>query len=257
MDMKEKVAVVTGGASGIGQAVARRLAEAGGKVAIFDLNEDAGQAMVAELGADNCVFANVNVVDEASVKAGIEATVSAMGAIHVNVNCAGIGNAAKTLGKNGPFPLDLWNTVIAVNLTGTFNVLRLCAEVMAKNEPVTDDGARGVIINTASVAAYEGQMGQAAYSASKGGIVGMTLPIARDLSTIGIRVNTIVPGLINTPLFNGLTPEFVESLSQSVLYPKRLGRPEEIAQLAAAIVDNDYINGECIRMDGGIRMQPR
>ncbi len=257
MDMNGKVAVVTGGASGIGQAVARRLAEAGGKVAIFDLNEDAGQAMVAELGGDNCVFANVNVVDEASVMAGIEATVTAMSAIHVNVNCAGIGNAAKTLGKNGPFPLDLWNTVIAVNLTGTFNVLRLCAEVMAKNEPVTDDGARGVIINTASVAAYEGQMGQAAYSASKGGIVGMTLPIARDLSTIGIRVNTIVPGLINTPLFNGLTPEFVESLSQSVLYPKRLGRPEEIAQLAAAIVDNDYINGECIRMDGGIRMQPR
>lgn len=257
MDMNGKVAVVTGGASGIGQAVARRLAEAGGKIAIFDLNEDAGQAMVAELGVDNCVFANVNVVDEASVKAGIGATVTALGAIHVNVNCAGIGNAAKTLGKNGPFPLDLWNTVIAVNLTGTFNVLRLCAEVMAKNEPMTDDGARGVIINTASVAAYEGQMGQAAYSASKGGIVGMTLPIARDLSTIGIRVNTIVPGLINTPLFNGLTPEFVESLSQSVLYPKRLGRPEEIAQLAAAIIDNDYINGECIRMDGGIRMQPR
>ena len=257
MDMNGKVAVVTGGASGIGQAVARRLAEAGGKIAIFDLNEDAGQAMVAELGVDNCVFANVNVVDEASVKAGIEATVTALGAIHVNVNCAGIGNAAKTLGKNGPFPLDLWNTVIAVNLTGTFNVLRLCAEVMAKNEPMTDDGARGVIINTASVAAYEGQMGQAAYSASKGGIVGMTLPIARDLSTIGIRVNTIVPGLINTPLFNGLTPEFVESLSQSVLYPKRLGRPEEIAQLAAAIIDNGYINGECIRMDGGIRMQPR
>ena len=257
MDINGKVAVVTGGASGIGQAVARRLAEAGGKIAIFDLNEDAGQAMVAELGVDNCVFANVNVVDEASVKAGIEATVTALGAIHVNVNCAGIGNAAKTLGKNGPFPLDLWNTVIAVNLTGTFNVLRLCAEVMAKNEPMTDDGARGVIINTASVAAYEGQMGQAAYSASKGGIVGMTLPIARDLSTIGIRVNTIVPGLINTPLFNGLTPEFVESLSQSVLYPKRLGRPEEIAQLAAAIIDNDYINGECIRMDGGIRMQPR
>lgn len=257
MDMNGKVAVVTGGASGIGQAVARRLAEAGGKIAIFDLNADAGQAMVAELGVDNCVFANVNVVDEASVKAGIEATVTALGAIHVNVNCAGIGNAAKTLGKNGPFPLDLWNTVIAVNLTGTFNVLRLCAEVMAKNEPMTDDGARGVIINTASVAAYEGQMGQAAYSASKGGIVGMTLPIARDLSTIGIRVNTIVPGLINTPLFNGLTPEFVESLSQSVLYPKRLGRPEEIAQLAAAIIDNDYINGECIRMDGGIRMQPR
>ena len=257
MDVNGKVAVVTGGASGIGQAVARRIAGASGKVVIFDLNEEAGNAMVAELGADHCVFANVNVVDEASVKSGIEAAVAGFGAIHVCVNCAGIGNAAKTLGKDGPFPLDLWNKVISINLTGSFNVLRLCAEVMAKNEPVTDDGGRGVIINTASIAAYEGQMGQAAYSASKGGIVGMTLPIARDLSSLGIRVNTIVPGLINTPLFNGLTPEFVESLSQSVLYPKRLGRPEEIAQLAAAIIDNDYINGECIRMDGGIRMQPR
>ena len=257
MDINGKVAVVTGGASGIGQAVSRRIAAGGGKVAIFDLNEDAGQAMVAELGSENCVFANVNVVDEESVKAGIAATVAAFDTIHVNVNCAGIGNAAKTLGRDGPFPMDVWGKVIAVNLTGTFNVLRLCAEVMAKHDPVTEDGARGVIINTASVAAYEGQMGQAAYSASKGGIVGMTLPIARDLSTVGIRVNTIVPGLINTPLFNGLTPEFVESLSQSVLYPKRLGRPEEIAQLAAAIIDNDYINGECIRMDGGIRMQPR
>ena len=257
MDINGKVAVVTGGASGIGQAVTRRIAAAGGKVVIFDLNEDAGQAMVAELGADNCVFAKVNVVDEDSAKAGIEAPVSAFGTIHINVNCAGIGNAAKTLGRDGPFPMDVWSKVIAVNLTGTFNVLRLCAEVMAKHDPVNDDGSRGVIINTASVAAYEGQMGQAAYSASKGGIVGMTLPIARDLSTVGIRVNTIVPGLINTPLFNGLTPEFVESLSQSVLYPKRLGRPEEIAQLATSIIDNDYINGECIRMDGGIRMQPR
>jgi len=257
MDINGKVAVVTGGASGIGQAVTRRIAAAGGKVVIFDLNEDAGQAMVAELGADNCVFANVNVVDEDSTKAGIEMAVGAFSTIHIDVNCAGIGNAAKTLGRDGPFPMDVWSKVIAVNLTGTFNVLRLCAEVMAKNDPVTDDGSRGVIINTASVAAYEGQMGQAAYSASKGGIVGMTLPIARDLSTLGIRVNTIVPGLINTPLFNGLTPEFVESLSQSVLYPKRLGRPEEIAQLATSIIDNDYINGECIRMDGGIRMQPR
>jgi len=136
-------------------------------------------------------------------------------------------------------------------------VLRLCAEIMSRNEPVTEDGGRGVIINTASVAAYEGQIGQAAYSASKGGVVGLTLPVARDLSQFGIRVNTIVPGLINTPLFNGLTPSFVETLSQSVLYPKRLGRPDEIAQLAASIIDNDYINGECIRMDGGIRMQPR
>ena len=236
MDINGKVAVVTGGASGIGQAVTRRIAAAGGNVVIFDLNEEAGQAMVSELGADNCVFAKVNVVDEDSAKAGIETAVGAFGTIHINVNCAGIGNAAKTLGRDGPFPMDVWSKVIAVNLTGTFNVLRLCAEVMAKHDPVTDDGA---------------------YSASKGGIVGMTLPIARDLSTLGIRVNTIVPGLINTPLFNGLTPEFVESLSQSVLYPKRLGRPEEIAQLATSIIDNDYINGECIRMDGGIRMQPR
>ena len=151
------------GASGIGQAVTRRIAAAGGKVVVFDLNEDAGQAMVAELGADNCVFANVNVVDEASAKAGVEDAVGAFGTIHINVNCAGIGNAAKTLGRDGPFPMDVWNKVISVNLTGTFNVLRLCAEVMAKHDPVTDDGARGVIINTASVAAYEGQMGQAAY----------------------------------------------------------------------------------------------
>ena len=158
-DLTGKVAVVTGGASGIGQAVSRRIAAAGGKVVVFDLNEDAGQAMVAELGADNCVFANVNVVDEASAKAGIDAAVAAFGTIHVNVNCAGIGNAAKTLGRDGPFPMDVWSKVIAVNLTGTFNVLRLCAEVMAKNDPVTDDGSRGAIINTASVAAYEGQMG--------------------------------------------------------------------------------------------------
>ena len=171
---------------------------------VFDLNEEAGQAMVAELGADNCVFANVNVVDEASAKAGIDAAVAAFGTIHVNVNCAGIGNAAKTLGRDGPFPMDVWSKVIAVNLTGTFNVLRLCAEVMAKNDPVTDDGSRGAIINTASVAAYEGQMGQAAYSASKGGVVGMTLPIARDLMREGIRVNTILPGIFNTPLMNAV-----------------------------------------------------
>jgi NAD(P)-dependent dehydrogenase (short-subunit alcohol dehydrogenase family) len=257
MDIAGKVAVITGGASGIGQAVARRIAADGGKVVVFDLNEAAGQAMVDELGADNCVFAAVNVVDEASVRAGLAKGTEKFGTVHVCVNCAGIGNAAKTLGKDGPFPLDTWSLVINVNLTGSFNVLRLCAEIMAKNEPFNEDGGRGVIINTASIAAYEGQVGQAAYSASKGGVVGMTLPIARDLQPFGIRVNTIVPGLINTPLFASLTPEFIQTLSNSVLYPKRLGKPEEIAKLAAAIIDNDYINGECIRMDGGIRMQPR
>lgn len=256
MELKDKVAVITGGASGIGQAIARRIVKCGGRVAIFDLNEEAGQGMVDELG-DAALFAKVNVVDEGSVAGGIKQTMDRFGAIHICVNCAGIGSAAKTYGKAGPHPLDDWSKVIAINLTGTFNVLRLCAEQMASNEPVNDDGVRGVIINTASVAAYEGQVGQAAYSASKGGIVGMTLPIARDLASVGIRVNTIVPGLIHTPLFDSLDKKVFDALSNSVLYPKRLGKPEEIAHLATSIMENDYINGECIRMDGGIRMQPR
>ena len=256
MEIRDKVAVVTGGASGIGQAVARGFVNRGGRVAIFDLNEAAGEALVQELGAA-ALFAKVNVTDEGSVAAAIAQTMSSFGAIHVCVNCAGIGSAHKTFGKDGPFPLAEWNKVIAVNLTGSFNVLRLCAEQMAKNAPFNRDGGRGVVINTASVAAYEGQIGQAAYSASKGGIVGMTLPIARDLSGIGVRVNTIVPGLIDTPLFSALTPEVIDALAKSVLYPKRLGRPEEIAHLAVCLIENDYINGECIRIDGGIRMQPR
>ncbi|MFM7786583.1 MAG: SDR family oxidoreductase, partial [Gammaproteobacteria bacterium] len=202
-------------------------------------------------------FQSVNVADEASVQAAIAATVQRFGAVHICCNYAGIGNAVKTLGKNGPFPLAEFNKVIQINLVGTFNTLRLAAEQMAKNEPFNSDGGRGVIINTASVAAYEGQIGQAAYSASKGGVVGMTLPIARDLASYGIRVNTIVPGLINTPLFQSLPEPAVKALSQSVLYPQRLGSPDEIAHLAVAIIENDYINGECIRMDGGIRMQPR
>ncbi|WP_040482642.1 SDR family NAD(P)-dependent oxidoreductase [Luminiphilus syltensis] len=257
MDVKGKTAVVTGGASGIGQAIARRIAADGGRLIIFDLNEKAGQAMIDELGADNCLALPVNVVDEDSVKEGLAQGVAKFGGIHVCVNCAGISVASKTVGRDGAFPLAGWEKVIAVNLTGTFNVLRLCAEIMADNEPFNDDGGRGVIINTASVAAFEGQVGQAAYSASKGGIVGMTLPIARDLQPLGIRVNAIAPGLINTPLFSTLSPEYVEALEKSVLYPKRLGKPEEIGKLVASIIDNDYINGECIRMDGGIRMQPR
>ena len=256
MDINGKVAVVTGGASGIGEGVVRALVAKGARVAIFDLNETAGQAIAQELGTA-VIVAGVNVVDEASVAAGVAKTMQAFGAIHVCVNCAGISSAHKTLGKEGPFPLAAWNKVIGVNLTGSFNVLRLCVEQMAKNAPLNEHGARGVVINTASIAAYEGQMGQAAYSASKGGIVGMTLPIARDLASVGIRVNTIVPGLIDTPLFAALPPEVVDALAKSVLYPKRLGRPAEIAHLAVSIVENDYINGECIRIDGGIRMQPR
>jgi NAD(P)-dependent dehydrogenase (short-subunit alcohol dehydrogenase family) len=256
MDISGKVAIVTGGASGLGEATVRRLARMGAKVAIFDLNEARGPAIVAELG-ENVLFQSVNVCDESSVQAAIAATVQRFGAVHICCNYAGIGNAVKTLGKNGPFPLAEFNKVIQINLVGTFNTLRLAAEQMAKNEPINSDGGRGVIINTASVAAYEGQIGQAAYSASKGGVVGMTLPIARDLASYGIRVNTIVPGLINTPLFQSLPEPAVKALSQSVLYPQRLGSPDEIAHLAVAIIENDYINGECIRMDGGIRMQPR
>ena len=256
MDVKGKVAVITGGASGLGEATARRLNGMGAKVAIFDLQEDKGKALAEELG-DGVIFQKVNVVEEDSVKAAIAATMDAFGAIHICCNYAGIGNAIKTVGKDGPFPLDKFKLIIDVNLIGTFNVLRLAAAEMQKNEPYNEFGGRGCIINTASVAAYEGQIGQAAYSASKGGIVGMTLPIARDLSTIGIRCNTIVPGLIHTPLFQGAPDNVIEALSAQVLYPKRLGKPEEIAHVAIMLIENEYMNGECVRMDGGIRMQPR
>ncbi len=256
MDINDKVAIITGGASGLGEATVRRFARLGAKISIFDMNDDRGNAIAGELG-DDVVFHRVDVTDEASVQGAIDATVEAFGGVHICCNYAGLGNAIRTVGKDGPFPLDAFRFVINVNLIGTFNVLRLAAAQMARQEPVTEDGGRGVIINTASVAAYEGQIGQAAYSASKGGVVGMTLPIARDLSSLGIRVNTIVPGLIHTPLFDALPEPAYKSLEAQVLYPKRLGRPEEIAHLAQYITENDYTNGECIRMDGGIRMQPR
>ena len=263
MELQDKVAVITGGASGLGRATVKRFVAGGAKCAIFDMNEEKGNALAAE-HAGSVIYCNVNVTDEDSVKAGIDATMEAFGAIHINCNYAGIGNAKRTMGKKGPFPLKDFNLIINVNLVGTFNVLRLCAEKMAENEPFNKDGGREVIINTASVAAYDGQIGQAAYSASKGGVVGMTLPIARDLSAIGIRCNTIVPGLIVTPLMMGgqeeMTPEIeqaIQPLSSQVLYPRRLGMPDEIAHLAQSIVENDYINAECIRMDGGIRMQPK
>ena len=256
MDIKDKTAIITGGASGLGEATVRRFVAQGAKVAIFDMNEERGNAVAAELG-DSVAFHKVDVTDEDSVQAAIDATVQAFGAVHICCNYAGLGNAIKTVGKDGPFPLDAFKFVINVNLIGTFNVLRLAAAQMAKQDTINDDGGRGVIINTASVAAYEGQIGQAAYSASKGGVVGMTLPIARDLASLGIRVNTIVPGLIHTPLFDILPEAAYKSLEAQVLYPRRLGKPDEIAHLAQYIVENDYTNGECIRMDGGIRMQPR
>ena len=254
MQISDRVFVITGGASGIGRGNVEYFHGLGARVAIFDMNAEAGEALVAELG-DNALFAQVDVTDEASVAKGIAATMERFGAIHVCLNFAGIASAAKTLGKDGPFPLDKFNKVIQINLVGSFNVLRLAAEKMAGNELV--DGERGVIINTASVAAFEGQMGQAAYSASKGGIVGMTLPVARDLASFGIRVNTIAPGLIHTPLFEALGEKVVTALSQQVLNPQRLGTPDEIAHLAKSLIENPYINGETVRIDGGIRMQPR
>src|ERR1700743_2598387 len=256
MKVAGKVAVVTGGASGIGLAVTRAFIEKGGRVAVFDLNEKAGERTTKALGAA-AIFARVNVAEEDSVAAGLGKAMTAFGAIHACINCAGVGSAHKTFGKEGPFPLAAWTRTIAVNLTGTFNTARLCAEQIAKNEPMDASGGRGVIINISSAALCDGQIGQVAYSASKGGIVGYTLPMARDLSGIGIRVNTIAPGLIDTPLLGALPAEVLDALGKSVLYPKRVGRPEEIADMALSLIENDYMNGECIRVDGGIRMQPR
>lgn len=258
MQLKNKVAIVTGGASGLGEATARLYAEQGAKVAIFDMNAEAGEALASTLG-DNVLYRSVNVADEESASAGLADTLEAYGAIHICSNFAGIGGTPhKTVGKDfAPYPLSDWKSVIDVNLTGTFNVTRLVAAQMAQQEPVTDCGSRGVIINTASVAGYEGQVGQGAYAASKAGIIGMTICLARDLSQYGIRLNTIAPGLIHTPMFDALPDKVFDALEQSVLFPKRLGRPEEIAHLSKYIVENDYTNGETIRMDGGIRMQAR
>ena len=254
MKIADSVAIVTGGASGLGLATVERLVQAGAKVAVFDFNEAAGEALAARLG-EQVMFCKVNVADETMVQQAVEQTVSRFGALHICVNYAGIANGIKILGKKGVFPLPEFERVVQVNLIGSFNMLRFTAEQMAKNELV--DGERGVIINIASIAAFEGQMGQLAYSASKAGVVGMTLPAARDLASYGIRVNTIAPGLIHTPLFDTLPANVTEALAASVLNPQRLGRPDEIAHTAQFVIENAYINGETIRIDGGIRMQPR
>jgi len=255
MDINGKVAVVTGGASGLGEATVRLYVEQGAKVAIFDMDSNRGKKLAEEL-KDSVIYADVNVTDEDSVEKAIAETVSRFGNIHICNNFAGINIPKKTVGRDGAFPLASFKKVIDVNLVGTFNVLRLVALQMSKQDTVTDCGARGVIINTASIAAYEGQMGQVAYSASKGGVVGLTLPVARDLAQYGIRVNTIVPGLVHTPMFDALPKEAFDSLSKSPLFPQRLAKASEIAHLSRFIVENDYTNGECIRMDAGIRMQP-
>ena len=247
--------LVTGGASGLGAAAARRLVEAGGQVLLADLNRQAGDALVAELGA-RAAFHETNIADEASAKAAVGAALTAFGRLDGLVNCAGIVAGEKVVGKDGPHTLETFRHVIDINLVGSFNMIRLAAEAMVGNEP-NADGERGVIVNTASVAAYEGQLGQAAYAASKGGIVAMTLPIARELARSGIRVMTIAPGIMETPMLLGMAPEVQEALGKMVPFPARLGRSAEFAALVAHIVENPYLNGEVIRLDGAIRMQPK
>lgn len=255
MELKNVMAMVTGGASGLGEATVRRFVSNGGKAVIADLNEEKGKALAEELG-ENAVFAKTDVSNEADVQAAIKLALEHFGGLNVLVNCAGVGMAMKTVGKDGAHPLNIFEFVLKVNLIGTFNCIRLAATEMQKNEP-NNLGERGVIINTASVAAYDGQIGQAAYSASKGGIVGMTLPIARDLARDGIRVMTIAPGLFDTPLLAALPEPARISLGQQVPFPSRLGDPSEYGQLAASIVENVMLNGEVIRLDGAIRMSPR
>ncbi|WP_209424816.1 SDR family oxidoreductase [Pararhodobacter sp. SW119] len=251
MDITKTAAIVTGAASGLGAATVRHLAEAGAQVTIFDRDDVGGGALADELGAG---FVHVDVTDEASVQAGIGQARDRMGRITALVNCAGIAHAVKTLGRDGPHPFDLFRRTIDVNLVGTFNCLRLAAEAMAANAP-NDDGERGAIVNTASIAAFDGQKGQAAYAASKAGVVGMALPVARDLASLGIRVNTIAPGLFLTPMLLGLPEEAREALAADVPFPRRLGRPEEYARLARFLIESPYMNGESIRIDGALRMR--
>jgi NAD(P)-dependent dehydrogenase (short-subunit alcohol dehydrogenase family) len=256
MELEGASVVVTGGASGIGEASARRLSVLGARPVIADLNEEKGKAVAAELNGE---FVRTDVADPDQAQAAVDAALG-MGPLRTLVNAAGIGNANRTVNREGqPFPLDQFEFVIRVNLIGTFNCLRLAAAAMAKQDPVDDDGQRGAIVNIASVAAFDGQIGQAAYSASKGGVVGLTLPVARDLAAIGIRLNTIAPGLIDTPIYGQGegSEKFKANLGRNVLFPKRLGHASELASMVAECITNDYMNGETLRVDGGIRMPPK
>ena len=256
MQLKDKVAFITGGASGLGRATAEKFIASGAKVMIFDLNEENAAKAAKELG-DSAAFSAGDVADEAAVSAAIDKAMTQFGGIHININSAGIGAASRTLGRDGPMELKMFEFIIRVNLIGTFNCLRLCADVMQKNDPVTEDDERGVIVNVASVAAFDGQIGQAAYSASKSGVAGMTLPIARDLSRSGIRVAAITPGIFETPMMQFAPPQVRQPLIDMTQFPKRLGNPSEFAQTAAYIVECGYINGEVIRLDSSIRMAPK
>lgn len=255
MELKEVVAIITGGASGLGEATVRNIVANGGKAVIADLQEERGQQLAEELG-EHALFVKTDVTNEESAQNAINQAVEKFGKVNALVNCAGIAIAQRTVAKDGPHPLDAFKKVIDVNLNGTFNMIRLAAEKMQNNEP-NEEQERGVIVNTASVAAFDGQIGQAAYSASKGGVVGMTLPIARDLSRFGIRVMTIAPGLFETPLFATLPEKARESLGKMTPFPQRLGRPAEYAKLVKSIIENPMLNGEVIRLDGAIRMQPK
>lgn len=249
-------AIVTGGVSGLGLAVAHHLVAGGGKVVLFDVNDDKGADAVAALGEANARYLRTDVTDEAGVVANVDAAGEFLGRLNAAINCAGILGAGRVLGREAPMPLSTFSTTVMVNLVGSFNVAKAAAAVMQRNE-AGDDGERGVIVNTASVAAYEGQIGQAAYSASKGGVVAMTLPMARELARFGIRVNTIAPGIFWTPMVDGMPDEVQQSLSASIPFPSRLGRPEEFADLVAYILGNRYLNGETIRLDGAVRLAPK
>jgi NAD(P)-dependent dehydrogenase (short-subunit alcohol dehydrogenase family) len=261
MDLNGISAIVSGAASGLGEATARELARAGAYVVVADLNSDRGKEVADSVGGQ---FVTTDVTDEESVRQAVEAAATAGSPLRVAVSCAGIGWAERTVNREGaPHGLASFEKVIAINLTGTFTLMRLAAAAIARTEPADSDGQRGVIINTSSVAGIEGQTGQIAYSASKGGIIGMTVPAARDLSVIGVRVNTICPGVIHTPIYKGIAgagrdaDEFLARLAAPVVFPKRLGRPDEFGHLVRALIENDYMNAEVVRFDGGIRFQPK
>ena len=256
MQLASVRAVITGGVSGLGFAVAQHLVANGGKVALFDVNEEKGAAAVAELGEANARFWKTDVSNEERVADNVAAANEFLGGLNAAINCAGILGAGRVLGKEGPMPLSQFQTTVMVNLVGSFNVAKAAAALMQHNEAGVD-GERGVIINTASVAAYEGQIGQAAYSASKGGVVGMTLPMARELARFGIRVMTIAPGVFWTPMVDGMPQSVRESLAASIPFPSRLGKPEDFASLVAYILGNTYLNGETIRLDGATRLAPK